>query len=437
MKEEKKKAITRTPRVRKEAQIKDLTDDKVINAKVKRTSKRRAKKDEIKEEITVIKKSVEFSLIEVIVIVLITGIVVSLASGLIVFNNYDRLTEKQTVSKSDLDEIYKHYNRILNEYVEEVDKEKLIDAAIAGMYNYLGDEYSMYLDQDSTSDFEEQLQGEYTGVGIEITTIYDDEKNPTIKINRVFKDSPAELSGMKAGDIITKVDGIVMKDANQVSSTIKGGKKDSYEITYIRDGKENTLTLTRKKVFINSVNSEVYGNVGYIKIDTFSSTIKSQLLKVLDGFDNKINSVVIDLRDNTGGYLDTAYDVANLFLEKGKIIYQLKDRNGKISSYKADNGVYRKFDKIVVLINGNSASASEILALALKESANATLVGTTSYGKGTVQETRDLKSGSMVKFTTSYWLSPKGNSINKKGIEPDIVEKEEEKQLEKALKVAK
>ena len=132
------------------------------------------------------------------------------------------------------------------------------------------------------------------------------------------------------------------------------------------------------------------------------------------------------------------YGIAsNSSVKKGKIVYQLKDRNGNITSYKAQDGVYRKFNKIVVLINENSASASEILTLALKESAGATVVGNRSYGKGTVQETGTLNSGSMVKYTISYWLSPKWNSINKLGIEPDIKVTEVEKQLDEALKAAK
>ena len=242
---------------------------------------------------------------------------------------------------------------------------------------------------------------------------------------------------LKEGDIILKVDGVEMKSADQVANTIKKGNKDSYEITYKRDGVEKVLTLKREKVFINSVTSKEYDSVGYIKIDTFSATTESQLTTVLDGFSNNIKSVVIDLRDDTGGYLDTAYKVSDLFVEKGKVIYQLKDRNNKIEKYKAQNGVYRKFNKIVVLINENSASASEILTLALKESAGAKVVGVKSFGKGTVQETGALDSGSMIKYTTSYWLSPSGTSINKTGIKPDIEVKGEDKQLEEAIKAAK
>ena len=432
MKEEKdKKTTTRVSRTR------TISRTKKEDAEEAKTTRRTVRRKPQKEEIEIVKRGVNFSLIEVIVIVLITGIVVSITSGLIVYNNYDKLNFSPIVSRGELDEFYDNYKKIINNYVEEVDKKELIDAAISGMYNYLGDEYSTYLDKENTSDLEEQLHGEYTGVGIEITTLYDDDKQPYVKVNRVFKNSPAEEAGIKKGDIITKVDGVEMLDANQVSTTIKGGEKESYEITYIRDGKENTLTLTKKRVFINSVSSEEYDSVGYIKIDTFSATTESQVKEVLDNFSSNIKSVIIDLRDNTGGYLDTAYSVSNLFLEKGKVVYKLQDRNKKITEYKADTGVYKKFNKIVVLINENSASASEILTLALKESAGAKVVGTKSYGRGTVQETGNLSSGSMVKYTTSYWLSPSGKSINKEGITPDIEVKDADKQLEAAKKAAK
>lgn len=436
MKEEKKKIATRTPRVKKTTKV-VKKDTKVSTPEDVKVVKKTARKKPENKETTMIKKSVEFSLVEVIIIVIITGLAVSIASGLIVYNNYDKINFTPTTDKSEFDEFYKHYNKIINGYVEEVDKDKLIDAAIAGMYDYLGDDYSMYLNEEDTTDLEEQLHGEYTGIGIEITTLFDEDNKATIKINRVFKDSPAERAGLKAGDIITKVDGKEMLDANEVANTIKRGNKESYEVTYIRDGKESTLTLTRKKVFINSVTSETYGNVGYLKIDTFSATTKDQIKKELKKFNTNVNSIVIDLRDNTGGYLDTAYDVSNLFLPKGAVVYQLKNRQGKTTSFEADEGVFRKFNKIVVLINESSASASEILALALKESGNATIVGVTSYGKGTVQETDSLKSGSMIKYTTSYWLSPKGNSINKKGIKPDIEIKDVEKQKDEAIKAAK
>ena len=404
-----------------------------------KTTRRKTTKKEVKTESEdiIVKSSVEFSLIEVIFIVLITGIAVSVASGILVYNNYDKLNNQIiSIDNGDLTEFVDNYNKILNNYVEEVDKNKLIEAAISGMYNYIGDEYTMYIDDDSTADLQEQLEGEYKGVGIEIVTMLDKEE-PYVKVNRVFKNSPAERAGIKPGDIITKVDGVAVNDAAVLSDTIKKGNKETYEITYIRDGKESSLKLTREKVLINSVTSEEHDNVGYIKLETFSKTADDQIKECLDGFSKKITSLVIDLRDNTGGSLDAAYNVSDLFLEKGKVIYQIKERNSEPVLYKANSKVYRKFNKIVVLVNESSASASEILALALKESAGATIVGTKTYGKGTVQETGILSSGSMIKYTRAYWLSPNGNSINKEGIKPDIEVPNADKQLESAIKAAK
>ena len=172
-------------------------------------------------------------------------------------------------------------------------------------------------------------------------------------------------------------------------------------------------------------------------IAAFSSVTADQVEDKLNKFNSNIKSIVIDLRDNTGGYLTAAYDISDLFVEKGKNIYQIKDRDEKISSHAASRNVVRKFNKIVVLVNGNSASASEVVTLALKESADAIVVGVKTFGKGTVQETKTLKSGAMVKYTSAYWLSPNGNSINKIGITPDIKVEEIEKQLDEAIKAAK
>jgi carboxyl-terminal processing protease len=409
------------------------TKEKVVVKKEKKETK------EKEESVEMVKSSVSFSLVEVIFIVLITGIAVSIASGLIVYKNYDKLNKEYIASDStELKEFVDHYNKILNNYVEEVEKDKLIEAAISGMYNYVGDEYTMYIDTDNTSDLDEQLNGEYTGIGVEIMTKQDEKtKAPYVEITKIFENTPAEEAGLQVGDIILKVDDTEMTDSAQVSDTIKKGNKETYNITYKRNGVVNTLTLTRKKVFINSVWSKTYGNVGYIKLDTFSARTASQVTEKLNAFDKNVSSLVIDLRGNTGGYLDAAYEVSELFVDKGKVIYQIKDREGKITKYKATTGVYRNFKKIVVLIDGGSASASEITALALKESAGAIIVGVQSYGKGTVQETNHLSSGALVKYTVSYWLSPNGNSINKVGITPDKEVIEPDKQLEEGIKAAK
>lgn len=388
------------------------------------------------KENNIIKKTTDFNIIEVIVIIIITGIIVSVCSGLIVYKNYDKIyISASNEDKDDLNEFIESYDHIVNSYVKEVDKKKLIESAIAGMYSYLEDDYSVYMNKDVTDSLQEQLNGKYTGIGVEITLTKDKE----IIINQVFSNSPASAAGLKKGDILLKLDDVNLKDKEfkYMSNTIKNGKKDKYTITYKRNNKEYKTTLTRRDVTIESVKSEVHDNVGYIKIETFSATTSELVKKSLDGFGKNVNSLVIDVRDNTGGYLSAAYSTASLFLKKNSVVYQLKDKNSKITKYEAKNGVYRKFDKIAILINGYSASASEVLTLALKDNLNASVVGIKSFGKGTVQETEILSSGAMVKYTSSYWLGPKGESINEKGIKPDIEEKDINKQLDRAIESVK
>ncbi len=383
-----------------------------------------------------IKKSAEFNLVEVIVIILITGIVVSVTSGLLVFKNYDKLFNVGSDTSSEFSEFKKAYDHIVNSYVKEVDREKLINAAIDGMYSYLNDEYSIYMDKNTTESLEQRLDGEYTGVGIEIITNKDDGK---IIINKVFNNSPASEAGLKVGDQLIALDGILLegKENTYVSDTIKNSKNDTFRVKYLRNNKEYEITLKRKNVTIDSVVSEEYGNVGYIQIQTFSATTSKQVKNKINDFGSNIDSIVVDVRNNTGGYLSSAYEIADYFIAKGKPIYQLKNKNNKITKYNAKSGILKPFKGVSVLINGFSASASEVLTLALKESANATIIGVKSYGKGTVQEKDILSSGAMVKYTTAYWLSPKGNSINGVGIKPDIEVKDSDEQLNYAINLFK
>lgn len=418
---------------------KDTKDKKISNNK-KRVKKKIKIEEPKKEKLILneefINKNVNFSLLEVIIIILVTGIVVSLSTGLIVYNNYDKISKsKSDDTSSEIKEFTESYNHIINSYIDEVDKSKLIDAAISGMYSFLNDEYSIYMDNDTTESLNEQLEGTYDGIGIEMTM----NNKGVIYVTQVFKNTPAEKAGLKPDDILVALDGESLegKTTTEVANIIKKGTKSEFKLTYKRDNIEKTVTVNKKHVYINSVKSERFDNIGYINISTFSATTEEQVKKELDNFDKNISYLIIDLRNNTGGYLNAAYDVSELFLKKGKVIYQLKDRNNKITKFTAKSGEYRHFNNIVVIINGSTASASEILTLALKESANAKIVGTKSYGKGTVQETSKLKSGSMVKYTTAYWLSPKGNSINKTGITPDYKIDGEEEQLKKAIEIAK
>lgn len=359
-------------------------------------------------------KTATFNLIEVIVIIIMTSLVVSVSTGIIVYKNYYKI-DKTSSNKDYLKELEYAYNNILNSYVEKVDEKELTNAAIKGMYNYLGDPYTSYLDKDSTDNLMDRLKGEYKGIGVEITT----NESGTV-VMTVFENSPAEEAGIMVGDIITKVKGVDVngKTTSEVSNMIKS-TNGNVEIEVNRGGITKTLTLKVSTVSIKSVIKNKYDKTGYLRIETFSNTTYKQFKENLETLEKDgIENLIVDVRNNGGGFLNSAVEIAELFVEKGKPIYGLQTK-GKKEMYKDTTKEKRDY-KVIVLINGGSASASEVLAAALKESYGATLLGTKSYGKGTVQDTSELESGGMIKYTTAYWLTPKGVTINEKGLTPDI-----------------
>lgn len=382
------------------------------------------KKEKEKEKITNIPtekkiknkkdKTATFNLIEVIVIIIMTSLVVSVSTGIIVYKNYYKI-DKTSSNKDYLKELEYAYNNILNSYVEKVDEKELTNAAIKGMYNYLGDPYTSYLDKDSTDNLMDRLKGEYKGIGVEITT----NESGTV-VMTVFENSPAEEAGIMVGDIITKVKGVDVngKTTSEVSNMIKS-TNGNVEIEVNRGGITKTLTLKVSTVSIKSVIKNKYDKTGYLRIETFSNTTYKQFKENLETLEKDgIENLIVDVRNNGGGFLNSAVEIAELFVEKGKPIYGLQTKDKK-EMYKDTTKEKRDY-KVMVLINGGSASASEVLAAALKESYGATLLGTKSYGKGTVQDTSELESGGMIKYTTAYWLTPKGVTINEKGLTPDI-----------------
>lgn len=382
------------------------------------------KKEKEKEKITNMPKEKKiknkkdkiatFNLIEVIVIIIMTSLVVSVSTGIIVYKNYYKI-DKTSSNKDYLKELEYAYNNILNSYVEKVDEKELTNAAIKGMYNYLGDPYTSYLDKDSTDNLMDRLKGEYKGIGVEITT----NESGTV-VMTVFENSPAEEAGIMVGDIITKVKGVDVngKTTSEVSNMIKS-TNGNVEIEVNRGGITKTLTLKVSTVSIKSVIKNKYDKTGYLRIETFSNTTYKQFKESLETLEKDgIENLIVDVRNNGGGFLNSAVEIAELFVEKGKPIYGLQTKDKK-EMYKDTTKEKREY-KVIVLINGGSASASEVLAAALKESYGATLLGTKSYGKGTVQDTSELESGGMIKYTTAYWLTPKGVTINEKGLTPDI-----------------
>lgn len=377
------------------------------------------KKEEtnIKETNKSKERSATFNLFEVTIIILMTALVVAVSTGLIVYHNSDGLKSYKLLGQSEyLEEFEDAYTNILKSYVEKVDEKGLINSAIQGMYNYVGDPYTSYLNQETTDDLLDRLNGEYQGIGVEITKVEEG-----ILIVTIFEDSPAKTAGLEEGDIIIKVSGkdVTNKTAAEVSNIIKNSEKNKIEISILRDGITKDVTVNIKQVSIPSVEKQNYDGVGYIRITTFSENTYEQFKTALESLEKEgITSLVIDVRENGGGYLSTAVDIAELFIEKGKTVYGLENKNG--TNFYEDKTKESRNYKIAVLINNGSASASEILASALKESYGAKLVGAKSYGKGTVQETAKLETGGMLKVTTAYWLTPSGDKINGKGLSPDV-----------------
>lgn len=348
---------------------------------------------------------------------------------------------------NDLSKFVDTYYAIKDNYYGELDNEKLVDSAIKGMISAIGDEYTSYSDTDDADNFKQTVSGIYEGIGCTVGVNLDNK----IVVVDMFKDSPAEKAGLKVGDIIIKIDGedFVGKSSTDMSNYVKFSKNSKVVLTIIRDEETMELDVERKKIEIPYVSGEVITKddmkIGYIDISLFSSTIYDQFKRELEELEKEnISGLVIDVRGNSGGYLSGVTDILNLFLKKGDVIYQLESGNKK--QIKKDTTKEKRDYPVAVLVNGGSASASEILASAIKESYNGYVVGTKTYGKGTVQQTTTLPDGSMVKYTVQKWLTPNGNWINEVGVEPtDIVEldisyaenpsMENDNQLQKALEL--
>ena len=378
---------------------------------------------------------------------LISIIIVSLFLGTIIGNiiTYDKENIVFNSVPEELDEFVSTYNTINNSYYKKVSKDKLLDAAIEGMLSSLDDPYSEYMNKTDSTEFNETVNGEYDGIGI---TIISD--NDVVKIVSVFDNSPAKKIGLKAGDKITAINDekVANKNTEQISKLIKNSKKVKIKVT--RDNEEKEYTIKKGTVDIPSVTSKMIdkdNKIGYISISIFSSNTYKEFNKALEKLEkNNMKALVIDVRNNPGGHLDQVSDIIDLFLNKNDVMYQIKNNGKKKKVYAATNSK-RKY-KIAVLINKNSASASEILAAALKDSYNSSIVGINSYGKGSVQKQYKLSNGSSIKYTVKKWYTPKGESIDKKGVEPtEVIEQSEnyfnnpsidnDTQLQKAIEIVK
>lgn len=401
-----------TPKASKNTKEKTNTNTK----KDTQDSKKSIKKVIDKIKLSKNKEKDLYNVKEVIIVMIFSvGIGFLMCFGIIsIFTgkNYFKVTR-------DLDKVIDTYYAIVDNYYGDLDKNTIIDGAVEGMISSVGDTYTTYTNTGDTETFDETIKGSYEGIGCSVAT-YNDGK---IVVIEIFEDSPADTSGLKVGDIITKMDGESLegKTGTDVSNYIKNSGKNKVVLTVVRDNEEKEVTINLSKVDIPYVSGEVIEKnskkVGYIKISLFANNSYKQFKSKLEKLEKEnIDSLIIDVRDNSGGYLTSVTDICNLFLEKGKVIYQLQDENGTVK--KKDTTKEKRTYDIAVLINGSSASASEILASAIKESYKGIVVGQNSYGKGTVQQTKKLLDGSMIKYTTQKWLTPDGNFINEIGVKP-------------------
>ena len=365
-------------------------------------------------------KKTKFELWEVIAITLFSSLVMSFCTGYLV---YKGSCGKITSVNGDeyLAELYKAYDEIKSNYYSSVDLGSLVDAGIKGMFSYLGDPYTTYLDKDQTDNLTDSLKGTQHGIGV-LINLSDEEKK--IIISRVYDNTPAKEAGLVSGDEIVKVnDKLVSESENLKDITALIKSSNEVKLVIQRDGVDKEYTLKTADFYNPSVEEKMIeganGNkIGYLQISKFNETAYEQFNQKLNKIEaTGINSLIIDLRGNTGGFLSAATKISELFLKKGEVIYSLNEQLGTKVTY--DETEESRNYKVFVLVNESSASASEILAAALQDSYGALLVGTTTYGKGKVQKTNKMNDGTMYKYTSAKWLTPKGECIDGVGLKPD------------------
>lgn len=331
---------------------------------------------------------------------------------------------------------------VQDKFLGTIDPKQMVYGSISGMVKALNDPYTFFMTPEEARLFNEDLQGQFGGIGAQL-----EASDGYLIIVAPLDGSPAQKAGLEAKDIIVKIDGADVSEMSFSTAIdkIRGDKGTTVTLTISRAGKLQDIKIVRDIIVTKSVTYEMKGNVAYIKMNQFGNDTTDLMNKAVD-FANKnsAKSIIIDLRDNPGGYLQSAIDVEGLFIDKGKVAVIEKTKDGTENKSKTTLNPKFKDKPIIILVNGGSASSSEIFAGALQDYGRAKLVGVKTFGKGSVQTVNDLKDGSELKVTVAEWLTPNGRQINKKGIEPDIkieLTDEDKKanrdpQLDKALEEA-
>ena len=362
----------------------------------------------------------------------------------------DSVTAKQERAEKKTEAKFKKIEKMIDQYYlysDDVKQEDLEDAVYAGFLSALNDPYTVYYNEEETKEIKESTSGEYSGIG---AAMMQNVQTGEITITTVYEDSPAEKAGLLEGDILYQVDDhkIEDQDTSEVVSWIKGEEGTEVKLSVYRgeDREEHTLTAVREKIQSQTVGHEMKEDkIGYISVQGFEDVTYEQFKSALEDLEAQgMEGLVIDLRNNPGGNLDTVVEMLKLILPEGRIV-SIKDKYGNEETYDCDGGKHEFQKPLAVLVNGYSASASEIFAGAVKDYGIGTLVGTTTYGKGIVQELFSFEDDTMIKITTAEYFTPSGENIHKKGIQPDVeveytydaANPTSDNQLQKALDVVK
>lgn len=386
----------------------------------------------------------------VLIVIIITSLVTAFATYQYLDKNNNLSTIKaDTGSLEGLEYTLANFRSELEKkYMGEINDEELIEGAIKGYIDALGDPYTTYYTKKEMKEIMDETNGNYVGIGIYMTI--NTEKN-AILIIKPIENSPAEKAGLQTGDIITKVDDVEYTGTQleEASNKIRGEEGTEVKLEIYRDGELKTFNVKRQKVLISHITAKVLSNdIGYIAISDFEGGCAEEFERKYKELENKgIKKLIIDIRNNGGGIVDESLDIADMIVEKEANLLITKDKNGKEEITKAKKTPIINMP-IVVLTNEYSASASEILAAALSENNKATLVGTKTYGKGIIQELHQLSDGSGLKITTNEYFTPKYNAIHKIGIYPDvevklseevkkqpILEEKDDNQIQKAIEI--
>ncbi|MBI3420507.1 MAG: S41 family peptidase [Candidatus Sungbacteria bacterium] len=340
------------------------------------------------------------------------------------FSDQQLVVEKNGERQLVFPTFWEAWDKLHELYIGDLDNTKLLYGAIAGMVRAADDPYTSFSDPEDAKLLTETLEGSFSGVGIEIGL-----KNGLVTVISPLDGSPAKKAGIMEGDIIVAVDKQPLTDSltiDQVVQKIRGQKGTTVTLTVVpkESGETKDISMVRDKIVIESVKWKIEDGVGIITVNSFNGDTSQRFTAAAkDMVRQNAAGIIIDLRGNPGGYLDTAVEIASQFLDPGKTVVQEKGKTNK--EYKSKGVGLLKAMPVVVLVDGGSASASEILAGALRDQKNTPIIGQKTFGKGVVQELIQLNDGSSLKVTIAKWFTPKGNSINEEGIEPTVAVKQD------------